>query len=88
MPEAYPQLKPIWVVSNNYLYKKCKQCEKIKHIDHYSQCRKLKNLIYTHGKCKICRASQGRVYFNKQRALMEKGKELEQKEKLEEKEEK
>tara|TARA_R110000744_G_scaffold351276_1_gene457056 strand:- start:1951 stop:2211 length:261 start_codon:yes stop_codon:yes gene_type:complete len=80
MPEAYAQLRPIKVVKDQYLYKRCKGCDKVKAIEHFSQTRKIDNLIYTHGKCKICRASQGRVYFNEQRRLMQKGKELQEQE--------
>ena len=77
MSESFPQRKLIKVVKDQYLYKKCKGCDKVKAIEHYSQTRKLGVLVYTHGKCKICRASQGRVYFNKIRDLANKGREIE-----------
>ena len=50
-------MKTVNIVNTKYLYKKCKKCEDIKHIDDYSTTQKIDNLIYTQGKCKQCRAS-------------------------------
>jgi len=44
-------------------------------------------MLYTHGKCKICRAAENQTYFNKLRILANKGKEQEKKEKDEEQKE-
>jgi hypothetical protein len=45
----------------------CTGCDTIKAILDFSQTRKIANLIYTHGKCKICRAKKARVGLAKKR---------------------
>jgi hypothetical protein len=79
--------KSVHVVKPQYLYKKCRGCDEILSIDHYSKSRLVGNMLYTHGKCKICRAAENQTYFNNLRILANKGKEQEKKEKDEEQKE-
>jgi len=80
MSELPKHLKIVHVVKPQYLYKKCRGCDKIKAIEHYSKSRIVENMMYTHGKCKICRAGDNRKYFHNLRDLANKGKELEKNE--------
>lgn len=60
-------IRDIKVVKDRYLYRLCTLCEEVKPISNFSQARRLKQFVYTHGRCKVCRAVQAKNTFDKKK---------------------